>query len=216
MQDLLLESGAMNPVKQWPVSGRGYCSPWWLSLGELNYHGHLSPLREHLRGRAVRFLCQTQSLQRVSAKLLECTRMQCLPLLSLLGRKDKKFSNPQVMLHLLWCFNLVHFSEQDFENRVCIHMCVYICIHWPFSFYINNILLKNWKSEWINVWNTQLESEISCGWQGFCKAFCSISIWSHSSERKHFCVCAISTQKRDFESAAVRPKVSACVSTLFR
>lgn len=49
----------------------------------------------------------------------------------------------------------------------CSYMCVYICIHWLFSFYINSTLLENWKTEWINVWNKQFESEIICGWRVF-------------------------------------------------
>lgn len=31
----------------------------------------------------------------------------------------------------------------------CAYLSVYICIHWPFSFYINNILLKKLKN-WVN------------------------------------------------------------------
>lgn len=76
--------------KAWAVNSetmtfvrRDYCHPCYLSFGELYCYGYFSQPKEHLRGRAERFLCQTLSLERVSATLYKCTQIQWLPLMSL-------------------------------------------------------------------------------------------------------------------------------------
>lgn len=76
--------------KAWSVNSetmtclrRDCCRPCYLNFGELYCYGYFSQPKEHLRGRAERFLCQTLSLERVSATLYKCTQIQWLPLMSL-------------------------------------------------------------------------------------------------------------------------------------
>lgn len=186
-----------------------------LSLGELYYHGHLSALGEHLRGRAVRFCVRHKAYSQYLPSCSSAHVSSVSHLCHFYAEKTRNLVIPK-LCYICCSASICFISLSKTFKTEGAYVSVYICIHWLFSLYKNNILLENWKTEWINAWNTQFEFEIICGRQGFCKAFCNISIWNHMSGRKHFFVCVISTQKRDFGTAAVKIKLSAYVSALFR